>query len=150
MVVGKKFALPVNNNATSKLLKKFYRFFTGKLPVKSPPYLVRQHSSSSQLAFFILPCNGPNTLARMCLHVYGRARAVSRIISQQEPRPRHNPYFGRPWAACTVSSLAASINFYVTSPHKFRFSDEGHLQRGERKEGPNGRWLYHWARRGQR
>ena len=33
MVVGKNFALPVNNNVTSKLVKKFYRFlpfFTGK------------------------------------------------------------------------------------------------------------------------
>ena len=35
--VGKKFALPVKVTFTGKPVKQFYRFFTGKLPVKSPP-----------------------------------------------------------------------------------------------------------------
>ena len=36
--VGKNFALPVKVNFTGKPVKQFYQFFTGKLPVKSPPY----------------------------------------------------------------------------------------------------------------
>ena len=36
--VGKNFALPVKVTFTGKPVKQFYQFFTGKLPVKSPPY----------------------------------------------------------------------------------------------------------------
>ena len=37
--IGKQFALPVKVVFTGKVVKWFYRFFTGKLPVKSPHYL---------------------------------------------------------------------------------------------------------------
>ena len=65
--------------------------------------------------------------------MYERASRIAYYIRQEL---RHNPYFG-PSPHCTLSlSLSLSgINFYVTSSHKFRFSDEGHLlQRGAREE----------------
>ena len=36
--IDKQFALPVKVVFTGKVVKWFYRFFTGKLPVKSPHY----------------------------------------------------------------------------------------------------------------
>ena len=47
--VGKNFDLPVKVTFTGKPVKQFYRFFTGKLPVKSPPYFYPSLSLISAL-----------------------------------------------------------------------------------------------------
>ena len=68
------------------------------------------------------------------VHVENVDERASRIAYYITQEPRCNPYFG-PSPHCTLS--LSGINFYVTSSHKFRFSSEGHLQRGRReKVGP--------------